>query len=108
MKPLKIMAAMSAAALGLTCAPTLPAAAEPAPEAATAATSLPPDRSLPPDPFFAYDRPAEYGVHRERVTVPLRDGSHLACDLHRPATADGTPAPGRFPASSTTTTPTTS
>ncbi|MGW0193054.1 CocE/NonD family hydrolase [Nonomuraea sp. NPDC003201] len=93
MKPLKIMAALSAAALGLTCAPALPAAAEPgAPEAATAATFL------PPDPFFAYDRPAEYrGVHRERVTVPLRDGSHLACDLHRPAAPDGTPAPGRFP-----------
>ncbi|WP_206789037.1 CocE/NonD family hydrolase [Amycolatopsis sp. MtRt-6] len=50
------------------------------------------------DRFFAYDRPATYGVHVERTRVPLRDGSHLACDLHRPADAAGRPAPGRFPA----------
>ncbi|MEV4082209.1 CocE/NonD family hydrolase [Nonomuraea fuscirosea] len=43
------------------------------------------------DPFFTYDRPAAYEVRTERVQVPLRDGSHLACDLHRPA------ADGRFP-----------
>jgi predicted acyl esterase len=47
--------------------------------------------ALPDDPFFTYDRPATYTVHTERTEVPLRDGSHLACDLHRPA------APGRFP-----------
>ncbi|SEU34181.1 CocE/NonD family hydrolase [Nonomuraea wenchangensis] len=44
------------------------------------------------DPFLSYDRPATYEVRTERVSVPLRDGSHLACDLHRPA------AEGRFPA----------
>lgn len=49
------------------------------------------------DAVFAYDRPETYGVHVARVEVPLRDGSHLACDVRRPAAADGTPAPGRFP-----------
>jgi len=53
--------------------------------------------SLPADRFFSYDRPATYGVHIERIEVPLRDGSHLVCDLHRPAGPDGQPAPGRFP-----------
>nr|BAM98990.1 putative hydrolase [Streptosporangium amethystogenes] len=43
------------------------------------------------DPFFSYDRPATYGFRTERVSVPLRDDSYLACDLHRPATD------GRFP-----------
>jgi uncharacterized protein len=52
----------------------------------------------PTDRFFAYDRPATYGVHIGRTNVPVRDGSHLACDLHRPAGPDGQPAPGRFPA----------
>ncbi|SEG55255.1 hypothetical protein SAMN05444920_103121 [Nonomuraea solani] len=62
-----------------------------------AATAAAQTTEPPSDPFFSYDRPAQYGVHRERVTVPLRDGSHLACDLHRPAAPDGEPAPGRFP-----------
>ena len=31
------------------------------------------------------------------VMVPMRDGVRLATDLYRPALADGTPAPGRFP-----------
>ncbi|MGP3936211.1 CocE/NonD family hydrolase [Nonomuraea sp. KM88] len=43
------------------------------------------------DPFFSYDRPAAYEVRTERVQVPMRDGSRLACDLHRPD------AGGRFP-----------
>ncbi|NJP93877.1 CocE/NonD family hydrolase [Nonomuraea sp. FMUSA5-5] len=47
--------------------------------------------AAPADPFFSYDRPATYEVRTERVQVPLRDGGHLACDLHRPA------AEGRFP-----------
>ncbi|NGN64683.1 CocE/NonD family hydrolase [Streptomyces sp. A7024] len=51
----------------------------------------------PPDPFFAYDRPAAYGVVREDVKVPLRDGSHLAAQLYRPADATGRPAAGTFP-----------
>jgi predicted acyl esterase len=54
--------------------------------------------SPPSDAFFSYDRPAEYGMHTEKVSVPLRDGSHLACDLHRPASVGGAPAAGRFPA----------
>jgi predicted acyl esterase len=49
------------------------------------------------DPFFSYDRPEAHGVHVEQVLVPLRDGSHLSGELHRPANADGTPAAGRFP-----------
>jgi len=49
------------------------------------------------DAFFDYDRPETYGVHVEHVKVPLRDGSHLACDVRRPAEADGAPAGGRFP-----------
>jgi uncharacterized protein len=57
------------------------------------------DEPAPPaDRFFSYDRPATYGVHIGRTEVPVRDGSHLACDLHRPAGPDGRPAPGRFPA----------
>lgn len=49
------------------------------------------------DPVFSYDRPALYGVVREDVRVPLRDGSYLAAQLYRPAGADGKPARGRFP-----------
>lgn len=57
----------------------------------------PPVSSIAGDAFFAYDRPATFRVHRQDVRVPMRDGSHLACRLHRPATKDGAPAPGRFP-----------
>lgn len=49
------------------------------------------------DPFFSYDRPARYGVVREDIKVPLRDGSHLAAQLYRPADATGKAAVGRFP-----------
>jgi predicted acyl esterase len=49
------------------------------------------------DPFFGYDRPAEFGVHTETVQVPMRDGSYLLCDLLRPAGPDGSPAEGAFP-----------
>ncbi|MGP3961884.1 CocE/NonD family hydrolase [Nonomuraea sp. 3N208] len=71
MKYGRIAAALSAA-LALPLTPHQPARAE-------------------TDPFFSYDRPATYGVRTERVSVPLRDGGHLACDLHRPD------ADGRFP-----------
>jgi predicted acyl esterase len=36
------------------------------------------------DPFFTYDREAEYEVVEERVSVPVRDGAEIACDLLRP------------------------
>jgi predicted acyl esterase len=49
------------------------------------------------DPFFGYDRPETHGVHLETIHVPMRDGSYLVCDLHRPADPDGSPAPGPFP-----------
>ncbi|MEV6171962.1 CocE/NonD family hydrolase [Streptomyces sp. NPDC051954] len=49
------------------------------------------------DPSFRYDRPATHGIHRETVRVPMRDGSHLECDLLRPAGPDGEPVEGRFP-----------
>jgi predicted acyl esterase len=58
--------------------------------ARAAALALTPT-SAPADAFFAYSRSGTYGVHVERAEVPLRDGSHLACDIHRPD------APGRFP-----------
>lgn len=74
-------------ALALTLALCAPAAA--------AADPAPPP---PADRFFSYDRPATYSVHTGRIEVPVRDGSHLACDVHRPAGPDGRPAPGRFPA----------
>ncbi|KAA5838062.1 CocE/NonD family hydrolase [Saccharopolyspora hirsuta] len=43
------------------------------------------------DPFFRYDRPPQHGVRTERVRIPLRDGSFIAADLHRPD------SPGPFP-----------
>jgi len=49
------------------------------------------------DPFFSYDRPETHGVHVEQVRVPMRDGSQLTGELHRPAGTDGLPTPGRFP-----------
>jgi uncharacterized protein len=79
---------MRTVALALVALLVLPA------PAATAEPSPPPP---PADRFFAYDRPATYGVHIGRTNVPVRDGGHLACDLHRPAGQDGEPAPGRFP-----------
>ncbi|MFC5826002.1 CocE/NonD family hydrolase [Nonomuraea insulae] len=59
--------------------------------ALSTALTVPLAPHTPADPFFSYDRPATYEVRTERVQVPLRDGGHLACDLHRPA------ADGRFP-----------
>ncbi|NGO69979.1 CocE/NonD family hydrolase [Streptomyces boncukensis] len=80
------------AATALTTALTATASAAPA-----APTGLP-DPAAPPDPFFSYGRPAVYGVVREDVHVPLRDGSRLAAQLYRPADRQGRrPAPGRFP-----------
>ncbi|WP_328441845.1 CocE/NonD family hydrolase [Streptomyces sp. NBC_00444] len=75
------------AALTAALAPARPASA--APVRATA--------GVPGDPFFSYDRPARFGVVREDVRVPLRDGSHLAAQLYRPAGPDGKAATGRFP-----------
>lgn len=43
-------------------------------------------------------RPATFGVHvQEDVRIAMSDGTLLAADIHRPAKADGSPAPGRFP-----------
>lgn len=49
------------------------------------------------DPFFAYDRPADYDVSVEPVQVPMSDGSFLAGEILRPARGDGSPAEGTFP-----------
>jgi predicted acyl esterase len=46
--------------------------------------------------FFSYQREATYSVHSEALRVPVRDGGHLACRLHRPADSSGEPVPGRF------------
>ena len=43
-------------------------------------------------------RPATYGVARTTdVLITMSDGVRLDADVLRPAKADGTPAPGRFP-----------
>lgn len=93
MKYGRIAAALSAI---VTLPLTAPASAR-ASAQASAPASAQADTVLPADPFFSYERAATYGTHTERVSVPLRDGSHLACDLHRPAGPDGLPAGGRFP-----------
>ncbi|MGQ1797386.1 CocE/NonD family hydrolase [Kocuria oceani] len=49
------------------------------------------------DPFFTYNRPAEYDVVHEDVQVPVRDGNHLTCQLYRPGNTPTDPAPGPFP-----------
>lgn len=48
------------------------------------------------DPFFTYDRPADYEVFTTSVEVPVRGDTFVYCDLLRPA-LNGEPAPGRFP-----------
>ncbi|MFF0160963.1 CocE/NonD family hydrolase [Streptomyces sp. NPDC005263] len=88
-------------ALGMATAVT--AAFGPGAAAAASAAPVPggprPEEHTAPltDPFFSYDRPADHGVVREDVTVPLRDGGRLAGQLYRPADASGRPAAGRFP-----------
>ncbi|MFC6063057.1 CocE/NonD family hydrolase [Streptomyces ochraceiscleroticus] len=77
----------AATAITAALAPALPAAAAAGKEAPLTLA----------DPFFSYSRPALYGVAREDVRVPLRDGSYLAAQLYRPARSDGKPATGRFP-----------
>lgn len=48
--------------------------------------------------FVAYSRPDTYGsTAQPDMLVPVRDGYQLTCDVTRPAAADGTAAPGRFP-----------
>jgi len=43
-------------------------------------------------------RPATYGVVVEKdIQLTMSDGVVLRADVHRPAKADGTAAPGRFP-----------
>ena len=50
------------------------------------------------DPFFSYSRAAQFTetIATTDVHVPLRDGSHLSCDLSRPGRS-GRAEPGRFP-----------
>lgn len=48
------------------------------------------------DPFFFYERAAEYEVFTTSVEVPVRGDTFIYCDLLRPA-IDGQPAPGKFP-----------
>ena len=69
--------------LALACAASLTVAAAPAARAAA------------PD-WWRYDRPATSGAVHRQLTVPMRDGVRLGCDLHLPA-RDGAPLPGRFP-----------
>lgn len=75
-------------ALAVSVAPVATAAPKPA---------APSTDVLPDDPFFAYDRPPEYEVVRQDVRVPLRDGSHVVCQLYRPGDTTTRPAAGRFP-----------
>ncbi len=46
--------------------------------------------------WWAYTRPASYGVLAQPVDVPMRDGVTLGCTLSRPTT-NGALAGGRFP-----------
>ncbi|GBH33057.1 CocE/NonD family hydrolase [Sphingobium xenophagum] len=48
--------------------------------------------------FAQYSRPDTFGALLQAdLLVPVRDGYRLTCNLHRPAAADGSPAPGKFP-----------
>ena len=48
--------------------------------------------------FLNYTRTARYqAVVTKDISVPMRDGGTLSCDLYRPGTTTSTPAPGRFP-----------
>ncbi|SFB28825.1 hypothetical protein SAMN05216266_107266 [Amycolatopsis marina] len=86
------VAVMLAASLVVTVPGTAPSAvASPVPQSAGERAGL------PGDPFFAYNRPAEYRVVREDVEVPVRDGSRIACQLYRPGRSATEPAAGRFP-----------
>ncbi|WP_129788605.1 CocE/NonD family hydrolase [Promicromonospora panici] len=95
---LRWLAITASAAVAATTA-LLPASA--ATSSASAPASVPgsaPDDAAPPDdPFFTYSRPAEYDVVREDVTVPVRDGSHLVCQLYRPGISPTAPAEGTYP-----------
>ncbi|MFG2007189.1 CocE/NonD family hydrolase [Spirillospora sp. NPDC048911] len=83
--------ALAAAAVA-TAATLTAVTAGPAPAAGTS----PQASNVMDDPFFTYDRPAQYGVDRADVRVPVRDGGFIDCDLYRPGGSAG-PAPGRRP-----------
>jgi uncharacterized protein len=77
------LAGAALCALALLCVPATTSAA-------TSASLAP--KSLDPGP-------AQYpGVSTTKdVPIVMRDGTKLFADVHRPAAADGSPAPGRFP-----------
>lgn len=70
-----------AAATGVAVLPALPATAD-QPDATPA--------------WFDYERPATYEPVKTRIKVPVRDGTHLGCELSRPG-RDGKVTSGRFP-----------
>src|SRR3982751_3594904 len=76
---------------GLRLAAALIAVALAVPAHAAAAPDLQPAGLRP--------GPARYpGVATTKdVPIVMRDGTKLYADVYRPARADGTPAPGRFP-----------
>lgn len=87
-----------------------PAAAAPPATDSTATDSTATDGTVPdstaPDgtatdstvPARWRPRPATYGVHATTdVPVRMSDGVVLRANVYRPARADGSPAPGRFP-----------
>ncbi len=82
------IAAATATATALLAVPaglTTPAAAAPAPARDASAAGW-------------QERPAQDGVHvTEDVPVTMSDGTRLRVNVYRPADADGSPAPGRFP-----------
>ncbi len=48
--------------------------------------------------FVEYSRPDTYGTFVQAdVLVPVRDGYQLTCDIYRPASQDGSAAPGKYP-----------
>lgn len=92
------LAAATAVALAL---PALPAALTPTAALDPTAASAAPSRSAATAATTAagwQERPAEHGVHvTEDVPVTMSDGKRLRVNVYRPANADGSPAPGRFP-----------
>jgi putative CocE/NonD family hydrolase len=84
-------AAIAAATAAATALVALPAGLSP-----TSASAAPPATAAAGAGW--QERPAQYGVHvTEDVPVTMSDGTRLRVNVYRPADADGSPAPGRFP-----------
>lgn len=94
MRPRRLAAAALSATLvaGAATLPTL----SPSPASAATSSTSSTSSTTPPSGWKA--RPATYGIATTKdVALRMSDGVVLRADVRRPARADGTPAPGRFP-----------